>query len=179
MFSLGVLWRLQMVWIRILRLCCVCFHQVLFLEDIGDNTFWVGDGKKVEWKGRKGETDLLVWLLLSYWAQRRVFFFFLTDCWVKCGYQSLLNKLFLHPYAKHCFAWRRSQLPCMYSPSSGSLPSSSLYFMSLHAPRGLPHSALPAVKGSSTAKATKTREKHTNRWSSLDLPPLLALALSP
>lgn len=46
------------------------------------------------------------------------------------------------------------------------------------APRGLQHFALPAVKGSSTAKAT-TQEKHTDRWSSLDLTSPGSLGLIP
>lgn len=47
------------------------------------------------------------------------------------------------------------------------------------APRGLQHFALPAVKGSSTAKATMTQEKRTDRWSSLDLMSPGSLGLIP
>lgn len=168
-----------MVWIRILHLCCVCFHQMLFLKDIGDKNLLSGWWKK---GGMKREMRWKWSYLFSYWAWRRVFLFFFFFL------QKLLSQMCISKFTKQALsaslcktfiAWRWSQLPCMYLPSPRSLPSSHLYFMSLDAPWGLPHSAVPAVKGSSTAKATMTQEKHTNRWSSLDLLLLAALSLSP
>lgn len=125
----------------------------------------------MEWNGRKGENGVACSVTEHGGGFFSLFFQQLLSqvCISKFTEQALSASL-----CKTLLAWRRSQLPCMYLHSSRSLPSSYLYFMSPDTPWGLPHSALPAVKSFSTAKATMTQEKRTNRWSSVDLLSLAA-----
>lgn len=48
--------------------------------------------------GERVKMELLVQLLSM---EEGFSLFFSSSCWVTCAYQSLLNKPFLHPYAKH------------------------------------------------------------------------------
>lgn len=147
-----------MVWIRILGLCCVCFHQMLFLKDSGDNSLLSRGWKKggVKWeKGWKWSC------LFSYWAWRRVFLsFFFQQLLSQVCISKFTEKALSASLCKTLLAWRRSQLSCMYLHSSRSLPSSYLYFMSLDTPWGLPHSALPAVKRASQLQKQRWLKKN-------------------
>lgn len=169
-FSLEVLQRLYVVWIRVLHLHHVDAHQVLFLKDVGDNSLLSG-WKEKRRKGAKWSC------LFSYSSVTGGMFLFSFRFVSFLSPQQLLSQMCISKFTQQALsaslcktflAWRWSQLSCMYLSSSRSLPGSYLYFMSLHTPWG---SALPAVKGSSATKATMTQAKCTDRWSSLDLPP--------